>query len=59
MDKLVLYLINGSPGNILYLIKRKGCTGFRPSRCGGCRAMWYVNDQEVNCYEQYGVDVRK
>ncbi|XP_034318836.2 uncharacterized protein [Magallana gigas] len=29
----------------------------RPSRCGGCRAMWYVNGQEVNCYEQYGVDV--
>ncbi|XP_062609706.1 uncharacterized protein LOC134271524 [Saccostrea cucullata] len=29
----------------------------RPSRCGGCRAMWYVNGEEVDCYEQYGVDV--
>lgn len=29
----------------------------RPSRCGGCRAMWYVDGQEVDCYEQYGVDV--
>lgn len=32
---------------------------FRPSRCGGCRAMWYVDGQEVDCYEQYGVDVRE
>ena len=32
---------------------------FRPSRCGGCRAMWHVDGQEVDCYEQYGVDVRE
>ncbi|XP_048750865.2 uncharacterized protein LOC125662626 [Ostrea edulis] len=29
----------------------------RPSRCGGCRAMWYVDGREVDCYKQYGVDV--